>query len=83
MSYEQEWKGRPYAGYLEGTLQALFGLDPEAIMVVAIMGNGQTMTSSFNVDAGMRWEMLGSIMHDQIMDIVRANKKTLLDEPGE
>lgn len=80
MSYEEDYKNKPFASFLEDVVRALVGLDPESIMVCARLPGGETLTASYKVDRFTRWNMIGSLIDDHIIDLIAANKDRIAEE---
>lgn len=78
----------PYAEWLEETLQNLAESKPQTIGMVAIMPDGTTGTTYYNMDNRDRLVMIESIIIDYFEQFIRVNAdyiKSILngEEPDE
>lgn len=78
----------PYAQWLEETLQSLAESKPQTIGMVAIMPDGTTGTTYYNMDNRDRLVMCEAIMIDYFEQFIRVNAdyiKSILngEEPDE
>lgn len=63
----------PYAEWLEATLRSMVESKPQTIGMVAIMPDGTTGTTYYNMDNRDRLVMVESIMIDYFEQFIRAN----------
>ena len=70
----------PYAEWLEGAIQTIMTLQPDAMWLVAIRdSDGMALTAYYNAGVRDKTEFIHHILSDNIMEIIENNASTIRD----
>ena len=74
-----DYTTKPYAKWIEETIQQLFGIDPVAIAMEMRDANGQTYTCYWNCSRDDRACMIGGMKDDDMLDFLAVNADTIME----
>lgn len=74
-----DFTNKPYAQWIEDTIQQLFDIDPVAIAMEMRDDKGQTYTCYWEVSRDDRACMIGAMQDDDLLDFLAVNKDVVAE----